>query len=243
MSTTELQKEEVKQEASTLRNDIQRLKEEITSTSSWLVNNIRRLMAAKGLNEATLAKRTSIPQPTLHKILSGKTADPRVSTLKLISEFFNISLDAIIYTPPHEQFDLAINGARRQTKHIPIISWQQCVEANDFLSTLTPNNWEQWQTATVKSDQVVALSTKASMEPKFPKGTLLLVDLNAKAVDGDLVVVHYPNTDETTIRKLSLDGPIKRLNALNNEHDSDILNDKIRVVGVAIQAMMVFHDN
>ncbi len=240
MSTTQLQKEETRNETT---NEVKRLKEEIASTGSWLVNNIKRLMAAKGLNEATLAKRTSIPQPTLHKILSGKTADPRVSTLKLISEFFNISLDAIIYTPPHEQFDLAINGARRQTKHIPVISWQQCVEASEFLATLTPNNWEHWQTATVKSDQVVSLITKASMEPKFPKGTLLLVDLNAKPVDGDLVVVHYPNTDETTLRKLSLDGPIKRLNALNNEHESDILDDKIRVAGVAIQAMVVFHDN
>lgn len=218
-------------------------KKETTNEQSWLVHNIKRLMAAKGLNEATLAKKTSIPQPTLHKILSGKTADPRVSTLKLISEFFNISLDAVIYTPPHEQFDLAINGVRRQTKHIPVISWQQAVEAANFLTILAPSNWEDWQIATVKSEQVVTLVSKISMEPKFPKGTLLMLDLNAKPVDGDLVVVHYPNTDEATLRQLFLDGPVKRLNALNQEHESDILNDKIRILGVIIQATRIFYDN
>lgn len=221
----------------------QMIKKEVASDPCWLVHNIKRLMAAKGLNEATLAKRTSIPQPTLHKILSGKTADPRASTLKLISEFFNISLDAIIYTPPHEQFDLATNGAKRQTKHIPVISWQQCVDATDFLATLTPSNWEHWQTATVRSEQVVSLISKNSMEPKFPKGTLLLVDLDAKPIDGDLVVVHYPNTDETTLRQLSLDGPVKRLQALSREQDSDVLDDQTRIMGVVIQAKLVFHDN
>ncbi len=224
-------------------NVIQLQKKESTSEQSWLVHNIKRLMAAKGLNEATLAKRTSIPQPTLHKILSGKTADPRVSTLKLISEFFNISLDAVIYTPPHEQFDLAINGVKRQTKHIPIISWQQCVDAENCLTTLSPNNWEDWQIATVKSEKVVSLVSKSSMEPRFPKGTLLMLDLNAKPVDGDLVVVHYPNTDEATLRQLFLDGPVKRLNTLNQEHDGDILDDKISILGTVIQATRIFHDN
>jgi SOS-response transcriptional repressor LexA len=222
---------------------IQLQKKESTSEQSWLVHNIKRLMAAKGLNEATLAKKTSIPQPTLHKILSGKTADPRVSTLKLISEFFNISLDAVIYTPPHEQFDLAINGVRRQTKHIPVISWQQCVDAASFLTTLAPSNWADWQIATVKSEQVVSLVSKISMEPRFPKGTLLMLDLNAKPVDGDLVVAHYPNTDEATLRQLFLDGPVKRLNSLNQEPDCDILDDKIRILGTIIQATRIFHDN
>jgi SOS-response transcriptional repressor LexA len=222
---------------------IQLQKKENTGEQSWLVHNIKRLMAAKGLNEATLAKKTSIPQPTLHKILSGKTADPRVSTLKLISEFFNISLDAVIYTPPHEQFDLAINGVRRQTKHIPVISWQQAVDATSFLTTLAPSNWEDWQIATVKSEQVISLVSKISMEPRFSKGTLLMLDLNAKPIDGDLVVVHYPNTDEATLRQLFLDGPVKRLNSLNQEHDGDILDDNIRILGVVIQATRVLHDN
>ena len=36
-------------------------KKEEAGEQSWLVNNIKRLMMAKGLNEAKLAKRTNIP--------------------------------------------------------------------------------------------------------------------------------------------------------------------------------------
>lgn len=214
---------------------------ESANKQNWLVHNIKRLMVAKGLNEAKLARNTSIPQPTLHKILAAKTSDPRISTLRAIAEFFNISLDSMIYTPPHEPFDLSVNGAKRTTKHIPIISWEQCIDAGNILVTLTHNNWDHWQIATVKSDQVVLLATKASMEPKFPKGTLLTVDLNATPADGDLVIVHYPNTEEATLRQLALDGPIKRLKTLGHEQDSDVLNDKIGLLGVVTKASIVFH--
>ncbi len=216
-------------------------KKEEAGEQSWLVNNIKRLMMAKGLNEAKLAKRTNIPQPTLHKILSGKTEDPRVSTLKLLAEFFNVSLDAIIYTPPHEQFNLSSSGTKKQTKHIPILSWQQCTDATNFLTTLTSNNWEHWETATVSTEQAIAIVSKACMEPYFTKGTILLVDLTDKPIDGDLVIVHYADTDEATLRQLSLDGPIKRLKALNSEQ-VDTLDDSIKIVGTVTQSKFNYHN-
>ncbi len=214
--------------------------ESIVSTSGLLVHNIKRLMAVTGLKEAILAKKTSIPQPTLHKILSQKTADPRISTLKRICAFFNISLDALMYTPAHERLDLGAEGVKIQTQNIPVITWQQCVEAGSFLTLLTPENWNNWQIVNVKSNKVVALVSKINMEPRFPAETLLLVNLNAKPVDGDLVAVHYPNTDEATLRLLCLDGPVKRLKAIRNEQDYDVCDDT-RIVGVVIQATWNFH--
>lgn len=204
------------------------------------VHNIKRLMAAKRFKEAALARATAIPQPTLHKILSSKTIDPRISTLNRVCDFFNVSLDALMYTPAHERLELGATGVKRQTQNIPVISWEQCVKAGSFLSKLTPNNGDSWRIVTVKSDQVIALLSKISMEPRFPVGTLLLADLNSIPADGDLVAVHYPNTDEATLRQLCLDGPIKRLKSVSNEQGYDICDEDMHILGVVIQATRVF---
>ncbi len=215
----------------------------VSHSPSMLVYNIKRLMRAKGLNEADLAKKTAIPQPTLHKVLAGRTGDPRISTLQLICKFFNISLDVAMYTPAHEQLDVGATGVKRQTKNIPVISWQQGVDASNFLSLLTADSGSNWRIVSVKSDKVVALVSKISMEPRFAMGTELLIDLNAKPADGDWVMVHYPNTDEATLRQLFLDGPVKRLSSINNEREYDICDEHTRVLGVVIQATRSFYEN
>src|SRR5579863_6988609 len=61
-----------------------------------LTDNLRHLMQLKDISEAALARKTAIPQPTLHKILAGKTNDPRASTLKALADFFEISIDELL---------------------------------------------------------------------------------------------------------------------------------------------------
>lgn len=51
-------------------------------------------MAAKGLNAYSLAK--AIPgmkQPTIYRILSGESKDPKTPTLKRIADYFRVSID------------------------------------------------------------------------------------------------------------------------------------------------------
>lgn len=43
-------------------------------------------------NELAAAEAVGVPQSTLHRILAGKTADPRLSTLRRLAEGFNVEL-------------------------------------------------------------------------------------------------------------------------------------------------------
>src|SRR3989338_4542890 len=91
---------------------------------STLTEQLQQLIATQGLNEADLARKTNIPQPTLHKILAGKTADPRASTLKILADYFNISVDQLISgTSLHQRLALT------ETQSVPIISWQDCIRS------------------------------------------------------------------------------------------------------------------
>jgi SOS-response transcriptional repressor LexA len=203
-----------------------------------LTDNLHRLMQVKGVSEAELARKSNIPQPTLHKILSGKTDDPRASTLRALASFFEISIDELLTGTA----SLYQGASTTKTQSIPVISWSECVDAIKFIKKLIPSNWANWTISDCLSQNAYALISKASMEPCFPKGTILIVDTSVTPEDGDMVVVHYPNTQEATIRKLSTDGPTKLLLSINANANPDNLENDIKILGVLLKSVFSFHE-
>ena len=51
-----------------------------------LRDNIRTAMAEQGLNPHTLAEKSGVPQPTIHRFLTGEIGDPRSSTIQKIAK-------------------------------------------------------------------------------------------------------------------------------------------------------------
>src|SRR3989344_5576291 len=88
-----------------------------------LIVNLRALMRKTNLNEAKLSRATNIPQATVHKILAGKTGDPRASTLKTLSDFFGVSIDELLSGDPVPENPKSSAVAAQS---IPVISWKEC---------------------------------------------------------------------------------------------------------------------
>jgi SOS-response transcriptional repressor LexA len=204
-----------------------------------LTNTLHRLMDERKITEAELARRTNIPQPTLHKILSGKTGDPRASTLKSLACFFGVTIDMLLTGSLPVSAAITTNSTKTQS--IAIISWSDCLQANKLLLTLNSTNWDRWITTEHTSTSAYALSSKPSMEPRFPKGSILIIDNKITPEDGDLIVTHFPGTSEATLRELSIDGPSKLLIPICKSSTPDILNHDITVLGVLVRSIFQFH--
>src|SRR3990167_6691657 len=202
-----------------------------------LVVNLRALMRKANLNEAKLSRATRIPQATVHKILAGKTEDPRASTLKTLSDFFGISIDELLSGNPVASSE---KNAVATAQSIPIISWKECIHATQFVSSLTPSNWEKWVVSEFLSKHAYALSSKPSMTPRFPKDTILFIDPDIAPKDGDYVVVLYADTDEATLREFSIDGPTKLLLPLNPNGDLTKLDKSVKIVGVLVKSSFAY---
>lgn len=201
-------------------------------TDDILVSNLQQLMRDRKVNEAELSRQTEIPQPTLHKILSGKTTDPRISTLKVLAEYFEVALDDLY----QENLGLT-NKQLPKGISIPVISWADCLNAKNHINTLTTNNCDKWIVIeSAEHEYVYGLVSKPCFEPFFPRGTVLVIDPEQKPQDGDLIVVHYPETNEATLRELSIDGPTQLLLPLNDAYDASKLDKSIKVLGVVMQS-------
>jgi phage repressor protein C with HTH and peptisase S24 domain len=60
-----------------------------------VAQNLRRLMADAGISENHLSRETGVPQPTIHRIVAGASADPRDGTLRPLAEYFGVTVEQL----------------------------------------------------------------------------------------------------------------------------------------------------
>ena len=207
-----------------------------------IAQRITTLMANNGISEAELARQTGIPQTTLHKILSGKTQDPRTSTLLTLANYFEVLTDTLLceshycYTGVKDvESAYFVASDRCQLAYrVPLIPWELALKGVDFVDSLSAETWQEWVLIEDNPAGLFALISKAAMAPRFSKGSILIVDSRAKPCHGDVVVAYYPDTNEPTLRDYRCDGPQYHLQSLDNT-SCDILSTEVQLFGCIIQ--------
>lgn len=62
------------------------------------------LMSEKGIKSAELARKTSVGQPVVYRLMTGVTDNPQIQTLKPLADFFGVSIDQLLGIKPlHHQ--------------------------------------------------------------------------------------------------------------------------------------------
>ncbi len=61
-----------------------------------IASNLAELLRKRCIKTNQLAHHIGIPMMTIRRLLSGETGDPRISTLKCIADYFEVSVDELI---------------------------------------------------------------------------------------------------------------------------------------------------
>jgi len=83
-------------------------------------DTLKTLLFKNNINATELARAIDIPQPTIQRILAGKTEDPKLSTLTAIANYFSLTIDQLLGNSP-----LTDTAFFNKTKKSPVISWEQ----------------------------------------------------------------------------------------------------------------------
>ena len=74
---------------------------------------LRELMQSRSITENELGRQTGVPQPTIHRILTGESQSPRSNTLRKLSTYFNISPACLMgedfQNPEHLKHNLTVD--------------------------------------------------------------------------------------------------------------------------------------
>jgi len=74
------------------------------------------------------------------------------------------------------------------------------------------------------------------MSPRFPVGTIFVIEPNIQPIDGDIIVVHFRKNNIFTARELIISGPEWELKNLSNETDSlTFQSTEHAIIGVALE--------
>lgn len=173
-----------------------------------IAKNICLLLNAHRITESEVAQSLNIPVMTIRRLASGETTDPRISTLKLIADYFNISVDSLIEDNTSKSMSL-MNKAT--PKFVPLLDWNTITTIKS-IKDVDLKTWKEWypivlREQTILSDDAFALESRPSMQPQFPAGTLFIIDPNEIPNDGDMVLIKMKTDGNLSLRKLIIDIP------------------------------------
>ena len=209
-----------------------------------LIDNLKTLMAFHGkTNVNDLSRAINIPQPTLYRLLSGQTAQPRNSVIESLANYFGISTNQLCgYEDLPELSSSKIkNNLNLNLKTCPIILWENL---SDW-PNIDFNGYEEViLSQTGNSGDNFAIKMKgSSMEPIFPEGCLLIFDTKKSANHHDTVIAYIQKSQSYVFKNLLIDGDnlfIKSINPELNEVPILQLTPEDRIIATLNEARIKY---
>jgi len=188
------------------------------------------LMADKKIRIAELARRVNLPQPTVHRIATGVCEHPHLSSLQPLADFFAINVSQLKGHEPIARLD--------QLTKVPFLTFEEVLEWP--IRKSESSSIEFILTDAAVGPMGFALRLKdASMDPVFPKNTLLIADSEKMPKDRSYVIAKLTNHPEAIFRQLLVDAGDRYLKPLSPDFEHYKLtrmSNKDKILGVVIQA-------
>lgn len=205
-----------------------------------LATNLRRLLKEHQVSESEVALSLNIPVMTIRRLVSGETIDPRISTLKLIANYFQVSVDLLVE-------DNNLNSVALMSKTIPqfvpILDWKTLIGIHS-IEDIDLRLWKEWYpiifgNQSTISNHAFALESRPSMQPRFPIGTLFIIDPNETPTDGDIVLIKLKTNGDLSLRELIIDLPRWQLQPVVAGSEGFFYDNKQHIiVGVVVLTML-----
>lgn len=147
---------------------------------------LKELMDAYKISNAyTLHQKTGIPANALGDILSGKTINPKIKTLQVLSEFFNISIPQLCGLDPLPTKD-SLLPVNTKNFRVPLLSFEQIelflqgnFHSNNYISTtLSQTNKKQYAIEVAEDIYF----------PAILPGNIIVLDINIAPEKNDYVI-------------------------------------------------------
>jgi len=208
---------------------------------------LNHLMEECDIDGTKLSKNTGIPATTINRLRKGDpTNNPTLTTLVPLAEFFTITVSQLIGDEPLSA--KRIEGEHRPNivhwKSIPHLTWDQGAQ---WLQKLKQSEFKinKWAATDIDvSEDAFAISMEGdSMYPRFPEGTLFIIEPRQMPCNRDFVFIVCINQIKSLFKQILIDGAdyyVKSLNKDFKEIKNIHLGVDYQIIGVMIQAKMEF---
>lgn len=167
-----------------------------------------------GLSQGQLGERSGVPQPTIHRIVSGETSSPRTATMRKIIAALGLSTAQFELGPDEQSVVSAIEQAWVQVPVIERIEDTQLRFRHEKYPVAASLLAEQGLAAT---QIVAAMALHRSMEPTIQKGDVVLIDASSTQLMADEIFALQMD-EVVMIRRVRLSESVVTLAPDNPDH-------------------------
>lgn len=200
---------------------------------------LKALMAREGLNQAELARRAGLNQPTIQRILNRGIENPGVPTVAKLAAYFGVTVQQMVGVEP---LDSKAAGAEpmlrkaKPTRMLPLISWVQAGSFCDAMDPYEPGDANEWVPVyNGASELAFVLEVRGDSmlnpygDPSFPEGTRIIADPAVEARPGRFVIARIDSANEVTFKKLVEDAGRHYLKPLNAAYPAILVDETVRI--------------
>lgn len=200
-----------------------------------LGDNLNLLMAQTRISASQLSKNTGLPATTIKRIRNNSHANPTLTSLLPIAQFFGITLSQLVgdeALPNHSIQGVFVN--REQWTQVPIISWAQAIQWPKI--DLSKMAW----TSTDKSigNNAYALEVKEETWANLPPGTILIIDPNIQPEHRDFAIITKADQKAATLKQVLVEDGDIYLKAMTPGYPITTFTDKYQFLGTVIEYKM-----
>ena len=148
-------------------------------------DNLKNEMDLAGLNPYDLQKLSKVPQPTIHRILTGESKFPRADTLKKLAQAMNISHNILIDGRMEE------NPVTTTNRRSPVVGTAQLGDDGYWMELdYGTGNGDGFIDVPSNDPNAYSLKVKGdSMRPAIKSGWYVVCEPNHELVVGEYVMV------------------------------------------------------
>jgi transcriptional regulator with XRE-family HTH domain len=211
-----------------------------------VAENLRILMDKSKIGISRLAEELGLPIMTIRRLLSGETTDPRMSTLKLLCDYFEVPISVFFETDGYKKY--AKLPKKTVEYYLPILDWNLIKESEDICN-IDFEQCKKWQPFYLKDDEMLnpktfALESRPFMYPIFPLGTVFIIDPSVEPEDGDMLLVKIKSDNDLSFKKFAVDHPKRFLKSvISDKHILEYSKKDHIIIGVNIFTMLYKRKN
>lgn len=205
---------------------------------------LQHLLFERKLTATELARQTGVPQPTIHRMVTGKCALPHRATLEPIAKYFDLSVEQLtgVDILPENSIAQIFPGAPQAFKQLPMMAWEDL----DNVAMAEPiSDSGVIATNILSEDCFVTSMPDSSMEPMFSKGSILIVDPSKEASDRSFVLAKLADSGLVVFRQLLMNAEHRFLKPINPDlsvFPMRLLDEKDELLGTLVEARQIFDD-
>ena len=217
---------------------------------STLAERIKSARNHARLTQKALALKVGVEQPVISQLETGKNLQsahlPKIAHVCGVNAIW--LSENIGPMTGSSAADSNVSDARQpvESYRYPVISWVAAGAWAEAVEPYPAGFSDRYEFSEYDSKgaafwlEVKGDSMTSPVGQSVTEGTLILVDTEAEAAPGKLVIAKLPDSNEATFKKLVNDGGKLFLKPLNPAWRIEPFNEDCRIVGVVVRALQKF---